>query len=129
VFFTDGQPTIGESDPEKILKNVKDRNTTSTRIFTFGVGDDVNAALLDQLADQTRSVSTYVRPQEDIEVKVGGLYSKISHPVLTNLKLSASKEVSLSEMYPTELPDLFHGGQLGVLGRYRGHGGAAPPLT
>src|SRR5262245_54294924 len=60
VFFTDGQPTIGESDPEKILKNVTDRNTASTRIFTFGVGDDVNAALLDQLADHTRSVSTYL---------------------------------------------------------------------
>src|SRR5262249_8974537 len=51
VFFTDGQPTIGESDPAKILANVSHRNNTSTRIFTFGVGDDVNAALLDQLAD------------------------------------------------------------------------------
>src|SRR5262249_36679661 len=129
VFFTDGQPTIGESDPEKILKNVKDRNTTSTRIFTFGVGDDVNAALLDQLADQTRSVSTYVRPQEDIEVKVGGLYSKISHPVLTDLKLACTKEVKISEMYPTKLPDLFHGGQLVILGRYRGHGPCALTLT
>src|SRR5207302_153981 len=38
VFFTDGQPTIGETDPEKVLKNVVARNTTNTRIFTFGVG-------------------------------------------------------------------------------------------
>ncbi|MBI1915306.1 MAG: VWA domain-containing protein [Planctomycetes bacterium] len=129
VFFTDGQPTIGESDPAKILANVTHRNNTNTRIFTFGVGDDVNAALLDQLADQTRSVSTYVRPQEDIEVKVGGLYSKISHPVLTDLKLVCTKEVKLSEMYPTKFPDLFHAGQLIVLGRYHGHGHAALALT
>ena len=33
------------------------KNTANTRIFTFGVGDDVNAALLDQLADKTRAVT------------------------------------------------------------------------
>src|SRR5262249_22757569 len=43
VFFTDGQPTIGETDCEKIFKNIVARNTANTRIFTFGVGDDVNA--------------------------------------------------------------------------------------
>src|SRR5262249_36043215 len=79
VFFTDGQPTVGETNPETILKNVLAKNTDNTRIFTFGVGDDVNAALLDRLADETRALSTYVRPQEDIEVKVSGLYAKISH--------------------------------------------------
>src|SRR5262249_9130478 len=98
-------------------------------IFTFGVGDDVNAVLLDRLAQQTRAVSTYVRPAEDIEVKVSGLYEKISHPVLTNLKLSAGKNVSLKEVYPAQLPGLFHGGQLVVLGKYSGHGHAAITLT
>ena len=90
VFFTDGQPTIGETNPDKILKNVAAKNTANTRIFTFGVGDDVNATFLDRLAEQTRAVSTYVRPAEDIEAKVSGLYSKISNPVLTNLKLTAT---------------------------------------
>src|SRR5262249_26770504 len=44
VFFTDGEPTIGERDPNRIYKNVASKNTAGTRIFTFGVGDDVNAA-------------------------------------------------------------------------------------
>src|SRR5205823_6430633 len=122
VFFTDGQPTIGETDVEKIMKNVTAKNSTNTRLFTFGVGDDVNATFLDQLADQSRAVSTYVRPVEDIEAKVSGLYSKISHPVLANLKLTAGKDVSLLEVYPPQLPDLFHGEQLVVLGRYSGLG-------
>jgi Ca-activated chloride channel family protein len=129
VFFTDGEPTIGEMKPEKILKNVVAKNTANTRIFTFGVGHDVNATFLDKLAEQTRAVSTYVRPEEDIEVKVSGLYSKISNPVLTNLKLTAGEGVRLSEMYPPQLPDLFYGGQLVVLGRYKGQGHAALTLT
>src|SRR5262249_37172316 len=120
IFFTDGQPTIGETNPEKILKNTLTHNTANTRIFTFRVGDDVNATMLDQLAEQTRALSTYVRPAEDIEMKVSGMYSKMSNPVLTNLKLTATGDVSLSEIYPAALPDLFHGGQLLVLGRYTG---------
>jgi Ca-activated chloride channel homolog len=129
VFFTDGQPTIGETNIDKILKNTFARNTTSTRIFTFGVGDDVNASFLDQLAEGTRAVSTYVRPQEDIEVKVSSLYSKISHPVLANLKIVPTNEVSFSEVYPAQLPDLFHGQQLIVFGRYTGKGPSALKLT
>lgn len=125
VFFTDGQPTIGEMKPEKIVKNVADKHHANTRIFTFGVGDDVNTALLDQLAEQTKAISTYVRPAEDIETKVSSLYGKISHPVLANVKLSTSDNIRLHEIYPIRLPDLFFGSQLIVLGKYTGDGATA----
>ena len=132
VFFTDGAPTLGETtDPKEILKNVAKKNTANTRIFTFGVGesDDLNAVFLDQLAEDTKAVSTFVRPAEDIETKVSGLYNKISHPVLANLKLKVGDKVQLSEVYPPHLPDLFHGGQVVVTGRYAGSGPVAITLT
>jgi Ca-activated chloride channel family protein len=129
VFFTDGQPTVGETNPDQIIKNVEARNTASTRIFTFGVGDDVNTVLLDQLAERTRAVCTYVRENEDIEDKVSKLYQKISKPVLTDLKLKVDDKVTLSEIYPPQLPDLFHGNQLVILGRYHGKGNATIRLT
>src|SRR5262249_11556010 len=52
-------------------------------------------------------------------------YSKISNPVLTNLKVSATNGVAFSEIYPAELPDLFHGNQLVVMGRFSGKGPSA----
>jgi Ca-activated chloride channel family protein len=122
VFFTDGEPTVGETDIDKILKNIAAKNTANTRIFTFGVGDDVNATFLDRVADDTRALVTYVRPAEDISEKAAGLYAKISNPVLTNLKVTATNDISFNEMYPTALPDLFHGGQLVVMGRFSGKG-------
>jgi len=125
VFFTDGQPTIGETNPEKILQNVAKKNTASTRIFTFGVGDDVNAAMLDKLSEDSRAIATYVRESEDIEAKVSSLYGKISNPVLANLKLSVGEGITISDVYPPQLPDLFHGSQLVVFGRYSGQGHAA----
>lgn len=129
VFFTDGQPTIGEMKPENILKNVASKNTDNTRIFTFGVGDDVNTAMLDQISDRTRAVSTYVRPAEDIQTKVTSLYGKISHPVLANVKLAASDNIRIYETYPAQMPDLFYGSQLVVLGKYTGRGAAAIKIT
>jgi Ca-activated chloride channel homolog len=128
VFFTDGVPTVDETNPDRIVSAIKSRNSASTRIFTFGVGDDVNAAMLDQLSEATRAVSTYVRPQEDIEAKVSGLHAKISHPVMTNVKLS-STGVRLHEVYPIQIPDLFHGSQLVIMGRFSGSGPGSVKLS
>jgi Ca-activated chloride channel family protein len=129
VFLTDGRPTVGEINPDNILKNTMAKNTANTRIFTFGVGDDVNASLLDQLADQTKGYSSFVREHEDIEVYASALFNKISHPVLTDLQLTWGDNVKITEVYPPQLPDLFHGSQLVILGRYEGDGHAAIKLT
>src|SRR5262249_2487679 len=94
-FFTDGRPTLGQPDAAKIQKNVAAKNSANTRIFTFGVGDDVNASFLERLAEESRALSTYVRESEDIEHKVSSLYGKISNPVLTNLQLTVSPSVKL----------------------------------
>ena len=128
VFFTDGLPTVDETNPDKIVKAIAAKNSDNVRIFTFGVGDDVNASMLDRLSEVTRAVSTYVRPSEDIEIKVSGLHSRISHPVMTDVKITATN-VTLSEVYPPKLPDLFRGQQLIVMGRYAGQGPAAIKLT
>ncbi|WP_439620372.1 VIT and vWA domain-containing protein [Gemmata sp.] len=129
VFFTDGLPTVDETDTDKIVKKIGGKNSSQTRIFTFGVGDDVNAAMLDQLADATRAVSTYVRPSEDIETKVASLYGKISNPVLTDVKLTCGEAIRLHEIYPPKLPDIFHNSQLVVIGRYTGFGHVAVKLS
>ena len=128
VFFTDGLPTVDETNPDKIVAAMARDNPAGLRVFTFGVGDNVNAAMLDQLSEATRAVSTYVRPAEDITTKVAALTAKISHPVLTDVRLTASN-VKLHEVYPTQLPDLFHGNQLVVLGRYAGDGDSVIVLT
>ena len=128
VFLTDGKPTIGERNIERIVADVAEKNSAGTRIFCFGVGDDLNAVFLDQIAEKTRALSRYVRSGEDLEGKVAGFFDKISKPVLANLKLAARGDVQLAEVYPPQLPDLFHGDQLVVLARYQGSGPSAVVL-
>lgn len=124
VFLTDGLPTVGERDPDQILKMTREQNPSrAIRMFNFGVGYDVNVHLLDQLAEAHRGASEYVRPEENIEAKVSRFYDRISLPLLTDLRLRI-EGVETYEVYPVELPDLFAGDQLMVVGRYRGGGRA-----
>lgn len=124
VFLTDGMPTIGNTAPDEILANLQDSNREQLRVFTFGLGYDVNAKLLDDIADQTRSTSQYVRPDEDIEVSVSGFFDKVASPVLTNLKLQIDG-IKTHDLFPNQMPDLFLGTQLVLFGRYSKPGTAA----
>ncbi|MGB9586967.1 MAG: VIT domain-containing protein [Armatimonadota bacterium] len=129
VFLTDGLPTVGEQNIETILNNAKSANKAKVRIFAFGVGYDVNAHLLDLLAEQSGGQSEYVLPNESIEAKVSSFYKRIGQPVLTDVRIKTSG-VRISEMYPVSpLPDMFRGTQLIVLGRYEGSGLATFTLS
>jgi len=118
VFMTDGLPTVGVTDAKQIVTNASSARVTGLRLFTFGVGYDVNTALLDKLAAENSGVADYVEPKEDLEVKVSTFFSKVNYPVLTDLKLDmAGVETDL--VYPKAMPDLFRGSQITLIGRYR----------
>ncbi len=124
VFLTDGKPTVGVTDEDKIVAGVStgQDGQLRNRIFCFGIGTDVNTHLLDRITEATRAFSQYVLPEEDIEVKVSTFFAKIKDPVLAHLKLKPSAEVRLNRFYPSDLPDLFQGEQLVLVGRYSGAG-------
>jgi len=126
LFLTDGLPTVGVTSETAIRDAALHGNHQSKRVYTFGVGVDVNTPLLDRIAASTRAVSTYVLPQENVEVKVASVFRRLSGPVLANPELDvigADGKVATSrvrELQPSLLPDLFDGDQLVVLGRYVG---------
>jgi Ca-activated chloride channel family protein len=135
IFMTDGKPTMGETtDPKKILAKViaarSGKGGDTLRLFTWGVGYDVDTHLLDDMANQGGGVSEYVRPEEDIAAKVAAFANKASQPVLTGLDLRVvGEKVQLVNLHPRTLPDLYAGGQLVLLGRYTGDGDTALKLT
>jgi Ca-activated chloride channel family protein len=120
IFLTDGIPSVGEQAPDRIAEAAGAR-IGRNRIFTVGVGHDVNTYLLDRLAKEGRGSAEYVAPDADVEVAVGSLASKIQHPALVNLRIVQSP-VHLIQSYPQDLPDLFFGEELVIFGRYRGQG-------
>lgn len=124
LFLTDGLPTEGETNTAQILENARTNAPQNVRIFSFGVGDDVDTFLLDQLVKDFGGVGAYVRPNERIDEAVSALYDKISSPIMTDIELSIAG-VQIEELFPAApLPDLFVGSQLIIAGRYRDGGNA-----
>ncbi|MBC7527338.1 MAG: VWA domain-containing protein [Chthonomonadaceae bacterium] len=120
IFMTDGLPTLGETNVATIMKHAKEATPPNTRIFSFGLGYDVNVPFLDKLASENKGDADFIRPEEDVEAKVSAFYSKVASPVLSNLSL-ALEGVDAYDLYPKAYPDLFKGSQLVIAGRFRGN--------
>ncbi|HSV85090.1 MAG TPA: VIT domain-containing protein [Levilinea sp.] len=121
IFLTDGLPTEGETDSERILENFKAAAPDNLRLFAFGVGWDVDTFLLDSLSQNHQGLSFYVQPGENLDERLSEFYARISTPVLTNLTLDFGT-IDVYDLYPQPLPDLFVGAQVVVVGRYRNGG-------
>ncbi|MBX3394043.1 MAG: VWA domain-containing protein [Phycisphaerae bacterium] len=120
VFITDGEPTVGVTNLDEILANAAAANVgKSARIFSLGVGFQVNTKLLDRLSDDNGGTRDYVTPDENLELKISAFYTKLANPVLSDVSL-AFDGVSVQDLYPRQIPDLFHGGEIVVVGRYSG---------
>ncbi|HTI06401.1 MAG TPA: VIT domain-containing protein [Gemmatimonadales bacterium] len=128
VFLTDGQASTGETDPERIAQQAE-QGRGRFRVFSFGIGDDVNTYLLDRLTERARGTTEYIRPGENIERAVGTLAAKIASPVLTDIAISAGSAIELYDVQPGNLPDLFAGDELVLFGRYRGAGSGEQSVT
>ncbi|HEU4878292.1 MAG TPA: VIT domain-containing protein [Gemmatimonadaceae bacterium] len=120
LFVTDGEPTVGERNPDAIATRVT-RLRKERRIFSFGVGADLNAALIERLAIEGRGTAQFVRPEESVERAVAIVASRLSNPVVTNVRVYADG-VRLLKRQPSEAADIFAGQDFVLLARYDGSG-------
>jgi len=126
LFLTDGLPTIGQTSERAIRALAVKANPHGKRVFTFGVGVDVNTPLLDKIADVTRATSSFVLPKEDVEVKVAQVFKRLAGPVLAGpvlqpvTKDGEPANTRVRDVTPSPLRDIFAEDQLVVLGRYKG---------
>ena len=118
IFMTDGLPTVGESNVDKIISNAQKLDTKGLRLFSFGVGYDVNTKLLDKIASENSGLAEYIEPKENLEIKVSNFFTKVNSPVLTDLNLDFGS-LKVDYMYPRKMTDIFKGTQLTLIGRYK----------
>jgi Ca-activated chloride channel family protein len=120
IFLTDGLPSVGEQAPDRLAETAA-ASVGRLRLFTVGVGPDVNTYLLDRLAVQGRGSAEYVAPGASVEIAMATMLRRMRYPALVNLRI-VQTPVELTASSPAALPDLFYGEELVVFGRYRGSG-------
>lgn len=125
LFLTDGAATVGERNPARLAELAASRHGTQ-RIFTFGVGADVQAAMLERIALEGRGTAQFVQPNEDVEHAVSVVAQRLTAPVATNVRVRADG-VTLRQIQPDAPQDVFVGQDLVLFARY--HGSGAVTLT
>lgn len=126
LFLTDGLPTAGQTSEVAIRNVVIKSNPYNRRVFTFGVGVNVNAPLLEKIAADSRATAEFVLPNEDVEVKIGKVFKQLTGPILADVEVEVVEVAGkpaigrTRDIIPDKLPDLFDGDQLVLLGQYVG---------
>jgi hypothetical protein len=121
IFMTDGAATVGLRDPAAIAQRAAELRGDA-RLFSVGMGADVNISLIEQLAIEGRGTAQFVRPDENVERFVELLASRLRAPLLTNVRITTEGDVRLSRLYPQGPQDIFAGQDLVYLARYDGDG-------
>ncbi len=114
TFMTDGY--IGNE--RDILAAVASRIGAS-RIFSFGVGNSVNRYLMERMAEAGRGVVAYLGLNDSARTVMDGFFARVSRPALTDVEVDWDG-MTVTEVYPRTLPDLFVGRPLVVTGKFAG---------
>ncbi|XP_078517769.1 inter-alpha-trypsin inhibitor heavy chain H3-like isoform X1 [Lissotriton helveticus] len=87
VFLTDGDPTDGETNREKILSNAKEAIAGHFSLYSLGFGKDVDYNFLEKLALQNGGVARRIYDDSDAAVQLQGFFSEIANPLLLGVQM------------------------------------------
>ena len=121
IFLTDGLPTLGEVGLEPLSELVGQWSADQARLFTIGVGRDVDQGFLSGLAEEHRGEAYFLSDEGDIEAALQELFESFTFPVLLLDELSFD-QVEIHDIHPRGVEALAAGRELFQVGRYRDGG-------
>jgi Ca-activated chloride channel homolog len=117
VFAGHGRGTVGITEPETILDDVKRRNKVRARIFTLAVGERADMAVLNKLAATNGGSCLHFSQRDSFPVTVNRLFARVTPPLVSELSMDF-QDITTEALFPDPLPDLFGSEGVVVLGRY-----------
>jgi Ca-activated chloride channel family protein len=117
IFLTDGSL----SNEVEMMEQIAQHRGRST-IFMVGIGSAPNSYLMTRMAEAGRGTFTYVGTAAESDERMQELLDRLTAPVARDLKVSV--DGADLELAPNDLPDLYAGEPLVLLGRGRHIDGA-----
>jgi Ca-activated chloride channel family protein len=103
IFMTDG--SVGNED--QLFKLIQ-RKLGRARLFTVGIGSAPNGHFMSKAAQIGRGSFTFIGDVEEVGEKMGALFAKLEHPVLSDITVEWPAELNAG-FSPEKLPDLYLG--------------------
>uniref|UniRef100_A0A3B5L6C6 Inter-alpha-trypsin inhibitor heavy chain 3 n=1 Tax=Xiphophorus couchianus TaxID=32473 RepID=A0A3B5L6C6_9TELE len=113
IFLTDGDPTAGEINLEKIQSNVREAIAEKFPLYCLGFGSDVNFEFLEKMSLQNNGVARRIYEDSDADLQLKGFYEEVATPLLTDVTMIY---VGGSNLTQTNFSQYYNGSEIVVAG-------------
>ncbi|XP_070539152.1 inter-alpha-trypsin inhibitor heavy chain H4-like [Ptychodera flava] len=118
IMLTDGNPTEGITNYEKIQENVAALAKGRFSIFCLGFGSDVIFEELEKLSFQNKGVARKIFVAADARLQLASFYDEVANPAMFNINISyPGNSVVQDSLTQTEFPVFFDGSEITVVGK------------
>uniref|UniRef100_A0A8C8JCB4 Uncharacterized protein n=1 Tax=Oncorhynchus tshawytscha TaxID=74940 RepID=A0A8C8JCB4_ONCTS len=114
ILLTDGDPTTGETNLEKIHKNVKEAIGKKFPLYCLGFGMDVNFEFLEKMALENSGVGRRIYEDSDAALQLQGFYEEVATPLLTDVQMVYVGGANLTQ---TNFSQYYNGSEIVVSGQ------------
>ncbi|XP_042622685.1 inter-alpha-trypsin inhibitor heavy chain H3-like isoform X3 [Cyprinus carpio] len=114
ILLTDGDPTSGETNKDKIMANVKEAIGTKFPLYCLGFGYDVNFDFLTKMSLENGGVARRIYEDLDADLQLQGFYDEVAVPLLTDIQLKYPGGTNLTK---TSFSLYFNGSEIVVSGQ------------
>ena len=120
IFLTDGAPTSGIINRDRILSNVRQTNSHKYTIFSLGFGDGADFPFLQKLSLQNNGFARKIFEDSDASLQLQGFYNEVSTPLLSDVKIKyVGDDIVNSTLTNCRFPNYFDGSELVVAGKLK----------
>ncbi|XP_039908049.1 inter-alpha-trypsin inhibitor heavy chain H3-like [Simochromis diagramma] len=113
ILLTDGDPTSGVTNLEKIQSNVRQAIAGKFPLYCLGFGFDVNFNFLEKMSLQNNGVARRIYEDSDADLQLKGFYEEVATPLLTDVTMIYVGGTNLTQ---TNFSQYYNGSEIVVAG-------------
>ncbi|XP_062842200.1 inter-alpha-trypsin inhibitor heavy chain H3-like [Trichomycterus rosablanca] len=114
ILLTDGDPTSGETNTNKIQRNIREAIGGKFPLYCLGFEYDVNFDFLDKMALENSGLARSIYEDSDADLQLQSFYEEVATPLLTSIQLNYSGAANLTR---SSFILYYNGSEIVVAGR------------
>ncbi|XP_028906762.1 inter-alpha-trypsin inhibitor heavy chain H4 isoform X7 [Ornithorhynchus anatinus] len=116
ILLTDGEPTVGETNPENIQQNIQRSLDGKYALFCLGFGFDVSYSFLEKMALDNSGLARRIYEDSDAALQLQDFYQEVATPLLKHVEFKFPENTVL-ELSQNNFNLFFKGSELVVAGK------------
>ncbi|XP_045761385.1 inter-alpha-trypsin inhibitor heavy chain H6-like isoform X2 [Maniola jurtina] len=124
IFLTDGEPTEGETDGDRIISYLSEKNGGAKRapLYSLAFGDDADRAFLRKLSLRNEGFMRHIYEAADAALQLHHFYRQVSSPLLADVKfLYPRRQIREGSVSRSQFRTINDGSEVAVVGRIAEH--------